>query len=147
MLTITYKSLTGLEIPSNQGLLKLNYDTQSSEVRSSEVTDSNLSLILAPENQDDDSVICWLKGLIQRPVIVSVIESVISKDKKGKESEKQTLLGQTSVDLLPFLVSRESKSVCRCVLCGLGGDGFFFDFFIFFIKIHHARQRPPKSPY
>ena len=120
MLTITYKSLTGLEIPSNQGLLKLNYDTQSSEVRSSEVTDSNLSLILAPENQDDDSVISWLKGLIQRPLIVSVIESVISKDKKGKESEKQTLLGQTSVDLLPFLVSRESKSVCRCVLCGLG---------------------------
>ena len=134
-LTVTYKGLTGLEVPANQGLIRLNFDAlKSSEIRSSEVTDSNLFLELAPENGEEATTIGWLKSLIQKPVIVSIIESVISKDKKGKETEKQTLLGQTSLDLLSFLVSGETRRSESVVLCSGWGK-------IQVIILCHRRQK------
>lgn len=118
-LTITYKSFSSLNLPVDQGLIKLNFDAdKSAEVRANEIENNPLFLELTPETNDKNSIILWLKNIIRKPIVVSIIESVITKDKKGKETEKQTLLGQASYDLLEFLTSGEIDQEVRINLLG-----------------------------
>ena len=130
---ITYKSHANLEIPEEQGLIKLNFDTQISQKYCSEIQNTDLSLELAPNVQEniegqltaanDIATIEWLNNLLQKPLIISLIESVVTKDKKGKETEKQTLLGQCSFDLLNFLVCGSTEQDYTLELFTPNGGG------------------------
>lgn len=111
-LTIKYEDLkipAASSIPA--GALQFSFDGNTSEAKFEDIHEAQLSVTFQPEQADDDSVKAWLSNLLQKPLVISIVEVKLTQAKKGKgpDTEQVNLIAQATIDLMDFIISGESS--------------------------------------
>ena len=102
-LSIVFSSIKSKLLPAS-GLLKLSFNGNSTECKyKTDLDQVKLSLETQPDSQDPLDVKNWYETLISKPVVFSLYEVTVQVDKKKGDIEKQTLLSQAVIDLIPFM--------------------------------------------
>ena len=128
-LTIKYDSISipaSFNIPA--GAVKLSFGTQEQEAKFEDIKSDpiDLSLTLSPESDDHETTNNWLQSLIQKPLVISIVEVKLTPAKKGKgpDTVSCTLVAQAVIDLMDFVVNQKTslKTTAKLFSVNAGGS-------------------------
>ena len=128
-LTIKYDSINihraAFSIPA--GAVKLQFGSQEQETKFEDINADaiDLSLTLQPDADDHESTNNWLQTLIQKPLVISILEVKLTPAKKGKgpDTVTSTLVAQAVIDLMEFVVNGKTSLKTTARLHSFNGDG------------------------